>query len=144
MNLIEITTATKDELAAAQNWDQQLTYKGTNLFHMLYELAGGCERVIAELFEGLLPSDRQECYVGYIPANKDLDNTDQFIMGFDCEYDADDEYSNIFIFSLDPTAAPAPCHNIEDLESVNNAFYSGNLEQLHAKFPTMIDIRLDW
>ena len=132
--MLDINNATREQINKA--WPE-VAYKGQALFPLLY---GDNEKITAKCTDAL-PEEFQECYVGYDP-DKDI-----FIMGFDTwpdEVDDDEdccEGDNIFMFRLNEITGEAT--EVDAMSSVNRMFYSGNLKQLHNKFPNLLDIRLD-
>ncbi len=125
-------------------WPSGLTYRGLSVFNDVYGWHG--RRTIMEEIEstGLLPHDSQECYLGYDP------ESDVFVIGFDGfrpdDYDRWTDHGGddtVFTFKIDKDGVR---HTIRPVDGMRLMFYGrkeSNLDDLHERFPKLLDIRLD-
>lgn len=131
-----------------ESWPDGVTYRGHNVFKTVYDGPGMAliEKVISTLKsesqnEEEVLIDYQECYLGYSPS-KDL-----FIQGYDGWVENDGEDGNSSPYVLFKINEDGKVQNLRGGIDIGGweMWYdrTGGLKNAKAKYPDLIDIRLD-
>lgn len=128
-------------------WHKGVTYNGESVYTLFYESDGGM-RALARFLERELEQDNngrhnlsyynsQEVYLGYIPTE------DLFIMGFDTWAEEASEPTDLpcMIFVKIVNGGPEDWKVWRD--GPTGMMYSHGLSELHSKYPSTVDVRLD-